>query len=105
MNADPTTKPADNDTPGEGEEIKIVGKYSQWLIKQWMGLQQKADEEYAYGSPDWGVALERHQDQFMEDLYKTTDDLKLFERFKHRIDTNKRDINQIASTDDLYELV
>ena len=77
MLADPTTK--DNATQeGVDQEITKVGAYSQWIIKQWMGLQQKADKEYAYGSPDWGVALERHQEQFMEDLYKVTDDLLKF---------------------------
>tara|TARA_R110001583_G_scaffold78667_3_gene213101 strand:+ start:1069 stop:2385 length:1317 start_codon:yes stop_codon:yes gene_type:complete len=104
MLADPTTKSEENTNPAEGE-VEKVGKYSQWIIKQWMGLQQKADEVYAYGSNEWGVKLEQLQEQFMEDLYKTTDDLKLFERFKHRIDTDKRDINQIVSTDALYDLV
>ena len=33
MLADPTSIGADNDTPGEGEELKKVGAYTQWLNK------------------------------------------------------------------------
>jgi|TARA_R110002020_G_scaffold31127_4_gene97433 hypothetical protein len=103
MLADPTTK---QDTASEEAtgDVQKVGAYSQWLIKQWMGLQQKADAEYAYGSPDWGVALERHQDLFLEDLYKVTEDLQKFNRFKSRIPEDKRDINRISNTDELYEI-
>jgi len=105
MQADPTTKgefEGDRDT----RDVKKVGAYTQWLIKQWMGLQQKADEEYAYGSPDWGVALERHQGQFMEDLYKVTDDLLKFDYLKKTGRyKGEKDINQIKSIDDLYDQV
>ena len=69
-----------------------------------MELQQEADKEYAYGSPEWGVALERLQATFMEDLYKVTEDLQKFDRFKSQIPQEKRDINRLASTDELYEL-
>ena len=106
MLADPTSVGADNDTPGEGEELKKVGAYSQWLIKQWMGLQQEADKAYAYGSNEWGVKLEQLQEQFLEDLYKVTDDLRKFNylkttgRYK-----GEKDINQIKSIDDLYDQV
>lgn len=106
MLADPTTKSNEDDVEGvvADTEIDKVGAYTQWLIKQWMGLQQKADEEYAYGSPDWGVALERHQNLFMEDLYKVTDDLQKFHRFKRQIPVDKRDINRIGSVEELYDL-
>ena len=103
MQADPTTK-GDFEGDRDTRDIKKVGAYSQWLIKQWMGLQQKADEVYAYGSPDWGVKLEQLQKQFMEDLYKTTEDLQKFHRFKSQIPQEKRDINKITSFDELYDL-
>ena len=103
MQADPTTK-GDFEGDRDTRNVKKVGAYSQWLIKQWMGLQQKADEVYAYGSPDWGVKLEQLQKQFMEDLYKTTEDLQKFHRFKQQIPQEKRDINRIESFDELYEL-
>ena len=104
MLADPTTTPGEEVDIDSGD-IKKVGKYSQWLIKQWMSLQQKADQEYKYGTPEWETNLKRLQDLFLEDLYKTTDDLKLFERFKHKISEDKRDINKVVSVDELYELV
>jgi len=103
MKADPTTKVAeDNDQT----EVTKVGAYTNWILKQWLGLQQEADKEYAYGSPDWGVALERLQGLFMEDLYKTTEDL---EKFHHLKKTKKykgqKDIGQIKSIKDLYDNV
>lgn len=105
MLADPTTTQNQENLPTDTEtEIKKVGAYTQWIIKQWMSLQQKADEEYAYGSPEWGVALERHQELFLEDLYKVTEDLKKFDRFKREISEDKRDINRVMSTDELYKL-
>jgi len=108
MNADPTTTQEDE---GLGNidpdaEIKKVGAYTNWLIKQYLSLQQEADKEYAYGSPDWGVALERHQNLFWEDLYKVTEDL---EKFNHLKKTKKykgqKDIGQIKSIKDLYDNV
>ena len=105
MLADPTTKiEGENTAEEDTREVKKVGAYAQWIIKQWMGLQQEADKHYAYGSPDWGVKLEQLQKQFMEDLYKTTEDLQKFHRFKQQIPQEKRDINRIESFDELYEL-
>ena len=81
MLADPTTRPGE-DVDIDSGEIKKVGKYTQWIIKQFMGLQQEADKAYAYGSPDWGVKLEQLQEQFFEDLYKVTDNLLMLDRLK-----------------------
>ena len=105
MQADPTTK-GDFEGDRDTRDVTKVGAYSQWLIKQWMGLQQKADEVYAYGSPDWGVKLEQLQAQFMEDLYKVTDDLLKFDYLKKTGRyKGEKDINQIKSIDDLYDQV
>tara|TARA_R110001592_G_scaffold64479_2_gene198167 strand:+ start:1362 stop:2618 length:1257 start_codon:yes stop_codon:yes gene_type:complete len=103
MQADPTTK-GDFEGDRDTRDVKKVGAYTQWIIKQWMGLQQEADKVYAYGSNEWGVKLEQLQNQFMEDLYKTTEDLQKFHRFKQQIPQEKRDINRIESFDELYEL-
>mgnify|MGYP001411991572 FL=1 len=103
MQADPTTK-GDFEGDRDTRDIQKVGAYSQWIIKQWMKLQQEADKHYAYGSPDWDVKLEQLQKQFMEDLYKTTEDLQKFHRFKQQIPQEKRDINRISSFDELYDL-
>ena len=35
------------------EMLKKVGAYTNWLVKQWLGLQQKADAEHDYGTPEW----------------------------------------------------
>ena len=52
MLAGPNTR---DNTAQEGvdQEVTKVGAYSQWIIKQWMGLQQEADQAYAYGSNEW----------------------------------------------------
>ena len=105
MLADPTTK---DNTAQEGvdQEVTKVGAYSQWIIKQWMGLQQEADKAYAYGSNEWGVKLEQLQEQFMEDLYKVTDDLLKFDYLKKTGRyKGEKDINQIKSIEDLYDQV
>lgn len=103
--ADPTTRQPEG--PRDEGEIQKVGKYVQWIIKQWLGLQQKAQEEYPYDpkptSPFQGK-FKQLQDLFLEDLYKTTEDLVKFDRFKSQIDASKRDINKITSTDELYDL-
>ena len=108
MLADPTTKSNENDVEGviDKTEIDKVGAYTNWLIKQWMSLSQEADKEYAYGSPDWGVALERHQETFWEDLYKTTEDLEKFHYLKKtKKYKGEKDIGQIKSLHDLYDNV
>ena len=108
MLADPTTKSNEDEVEGliDKTEIDKVGAYTNWLIKQWLGLQQKADAEYAYGSPDWGVALERHQNLFWEDLYKTTEDLEKFHYLKKtKKYKGQKDIGQIKSIEDLYDNV
>jgi len=105
MQADPTTK-GGFEGDRETRDVTKVGAYTQWLIKQWMSLVAKADEVYAYGSPDWDVKLELLQAQFMEDLYKVTDDLLKFDYLKKTGRyKGEKDINQIKSIDDLYDQV
>ena len=103
--ADPTSRQPEG-ARDEGEITK-VGKYAQWIIKLWLGLQQEAQKEYPYDpkptSPFQGK-FNQLKDLFLEDLYKTTEDLIKFDRFKSQIDASKRDINKITSTDELYDL-
>jgi len=78
--------------PDESElsKIKKVGPYSQWLIKQFiLGKRKDNSGEFAK--------------LFFEDLYKVTDDLKKFDRFKERIPEEDRDINKLT-IEQLYEL-
>lgn len=105
MLADPTSVPGD-DVDIDNGEIKKVGKYTQWIIKQYMGLQQEADKFYVYTSPDWGVKLESLQNQFFEDLYKVTDNLLMFDRLKTmKKYKGEKDVNKIKSLDGLFDEV
>ena len=105
MQADPTTK-GDFEGDRDTRDVTKVGAYTNWLVKQWVGLAQEADKEYAYGSPDWGVALERLQRLFMEDLYKTTEDLEKFNYLKKtKRYKGQKDIGQIKTIRDLYDNV
>ena len=105
MQADPTTK-GDFEGDRDTRDVTKVGAYTNWLVKQWLGLAQEADKEFAYGSPDWGVALERLQRLFMEDLYKTTEDLEKFNYLKKtKKYKGQKDIGQIKSVTDLYDNV
>ena len=105
MQADPTTK-GDFEGDRDTRDVTKVGAYTNWLVKQWLGLAQEADKEFAYGSPDWGVALERLQRLFMEDLYKTTEDLEKFNYLKKtKKYKGQKDIGQIKTIRDLYDNV
>ena len=105
VKADPTTR-VDTDGEEDKAEVQKVGAYSQWLIKQYMSLQQKADKESnaPYGTPEWKATLDRLKNMFQEDLYKVTEDLQKFHRFKSKVSKDKRDINRISSPDELYDL-
>ena len=105
MQADPTTK-GDFDGDRDTRDVQKVGAYTNWLIKQWLGLQQKADAEHDYGTPEWTQKLERLQELFMEDLYKVTEDLEKFHYLKKtKKYKGQKDIGQIKSVDDLYDNV
>jgi hypothetical protein len=106
--ADPTTRiPQGEDidtlTPEKMENVK-VGKYSQWLLKNFVAptfSDERANVEK--GSPEYKRMMDEHQRVFIEDLFKVTDDLKKYERFKNQFPQDKRDINKLTP-DDVYEL-
>jgi hypothetical protein len=89
--ADPTTKkPADfNDADFSPESLKKVqpGQYVNWMLKN-------------YESPetDDSGSVQRARDLFMEDLFKLTDDLKKFTKYKQYFPVEKRDINKFTPT-------
>jgi len=101
MKADPTTRQTD-------EEIKKVGAYSQWVVKQYMNLQQSCDG-YGYDpSPnsEWSQCLAESQRVFMEDLYKVTEDLLKFDYLKKTGKyTGEKDINKFQNTQALYDAI
>lgn len=87
---------ADPKSRVEGEDVKKVGEYTQWLIRQYLKLLPKDGEEVDKRE------LKGKLDLFFEDLYKTTDDLRKFDRFKNRL--GERDINKY-SIDSLFDAV
>ena len=101
--ADPTTKipegmDIDNVRPEQMEKVKI-GKYAQWLLKNFVTPKLPADHPLMISDPGSGqyrAALKQFQDLFMEDLYKTTTNLQKFERFKNRLPQEFRDINKLT---------
>jgi len=86
--------------PSDWESIN-AGKYTQWLIKQYLNLKPEVDSTH----PAYERQLKQVKDVFMEDLYKVTNDLKKFDRFKSRLPQDKKDINKITSVPELYDLV
>jgi len=91
-------------TPEQMEVVK-VGKYTNWLLKNFLKptfTDERANVEV--GSPEYKKMIKGYQDRFMEDLYKVTDDLKKFERFKGQLPQESRDIAKLTP-DSLFGLV
>ena len=80
---DPTTR-------RDGNEIKKAGTYTNWLLKQYLKLEPDAE----YGSASFKSEMRELQRLFFEDLYKTTEDLQKFDRFKGQLELEDRDINK-----------
>jgi Leucine-rich repeat (LRR) protein len=101
--ADPTTKvpegmDIDNVKPEQMEKVKI-GKYAQWLIKNFITPKLEPNHPLMVLDPQSGQyksALKGFQDLFMEDLYKVTTNLQKYERFKNRLSQEYRDINKLT---------
>jgi len=89
--ADPTTRQDDGN-------IKKAGKYSQWLIKNFVNKFKKTEDETDRTKEE----IARDRELFFEDLYKTNEDLQKFERFKSRLDN--KDINSY-DFEKLYDAV
>ena len=89
--ADPTTKTSENfniegASINDMENVK-VGKYVQWLLKHFSSPKQNELDlpenlPMDFASREFKSAIAEYRRLFMEDLYKTTDDLKKFERAK-----------------------
>mgnify|MGYP000845267312 CR=1 FL=1 len=103
--ADPTTKApegfnVEEATENDMEPVK-VGKYAQWLLKNFVSpkmseLELPADQEIDRTSKVYKNATMEFRRLFLEDLYKTTDDLKKFERAKTYLPQEQRDINKFT---------
>ena len=73
--SDPTTR-------RDGDTIKKAGKYVNWVLKQFLQIEPKIEAQY--GTPQFKKELKEKSDLFFEDLYKTTEDLQKFDRFKRK---------------------
>jgi hypothetical protein len=95
VNADPTTRTnnVDMGTADSKELAKVkAGKYVQWLIKNYLS----PSTERQPGENGYDREVIQVKDTFMEDLYKVTDDLAKFERFKNKLPQDMRDINKLT---------
>ena len=84
VQADPTTRlnNVDIDTASKEDLGKIkAGNYVDWLVKQYLNVptERKPDEQ------GYVRELMMMRERFFEDLYKVTEDLKKFDRFKKRL--------------------
>jgi hypothetical protein len=79
-----------------------AGSYVPWLVKHY--LMPKTESERKPGDYTYEKELKVAKEVFLEDLYKVTDDLKKFERFKGRLPKEMRDINKLTP-DQLYDAV
>jgi len=112
IDADPESKiQTDMDVDafrGDFSIVKKVGPYAQWIIKQYLSLVpmsgdgetplSKDDEQY------YKKELSRSRSQFFEDLYKITEYLTKYHRFKNRLPAEQRDINKMTVSS-LYDAV
>lgn len=103
--ADPTTRLNDvnlgDEKISKEDMAKVkVGEYTPWLIKNYL----RPKTETAFGDYGYEREVAQLKDRFMEDLYKVSDDLKKFNRFKGKLPVEKRDINKL-SVDELYDAV
>ena len=103
VNADPTTRAnnVDMETADSKELAKVkAGKYVQWLIKNYL----TPSTERQPGDNGYEREVKQIKDTFMEDLYKVTDDLIKFEKFKNKLPQDMRDINKLSPSS-LYDAV
>ena len=86
-------------------EIVKVGKYTNWLLKNFLKPNIELDSGVTDPkSPAVRAAVKEFQRLFLEDLYKVTDDLKKFDRFKGQLSDEQRDINKLT-VDSLFDAV
>lgn len=103
VQADPTTRlnNVDLNTTDEKELEKVkAGKYVDWIVKSFLEIPTESQPGDSY----YPRELKMLQDRFIEDLYKITEDLKKFDRFKGKLPLEKRDILKLTPAQ-LYDAV
>lgn len=106
--ADPTTKVPEGfdreDLSTENLSKIKPGKFRNWLLVNYAKPVIKDDEGNIIDkdNPFYNQELKRKRELFMEDLFKVTDDLKKFEKYKQYYPEDKRDINKFT-VDSLFD--
>lgn len=103
VQADPTTRLNDIDlnTDNEKDLEKVkAGKYVDWIVQSFL----KIPTETQPGDPNYNRELKMLQDRFIEDLYKITEDLKKYDRFKGKLPLELRQIQNLTPNK-LYDAV
>ena len=103
IQADPTSRLNDvNLDRASKEELSRVkvGEYTPWLIKSYLNVKT----EIPKGEQGHEREVKQMRERFMEDLYKVTEDLQKFKRFKGKLPVELRDINKL-SPETLYDAV
>jgi len=105
--ADPTT--AIPEGLGDIDELTVedmdkvkVGKYTQWLIKNFVSPKASDFEfegERDSKNPSYKKAKKRFEELFMEDLFKQTERLQFYEKVKQYLPQEQRDINKLGIRD------
>jgi hypothetical protein len=108
--ADPSTKkPNGFDTTDLSPEnlSKIQpGSYTNWLLRCYENPQLDPDTAMVEpGTVSYRRAIESARDLFMEDLFKVTDDLKKFTKYKQYFPLDKRNILNFKSPDELFRFL
>lgn len=86
---------ADPTTARDGDKIKKAGRYTQWILKQFLNIEPNIEAQY--GTSEFKREKSQKINMFFEDLYKVTEDLQKFDRFKNRLTDNEdRDINNLS---------
>jgi len=107
--ADPTTKvpegfDATDYTPENIKKIK-PGKFRNWLLKNYEKPEIFDNGEMVTpDNPYFNQLLRDKRNLFIEDLFKVTDDLKKFERYKQYFPEEKRNIDKFTP-DSLFDFL
>lgn len=100
--ADPTTKVPEgfDQTDLSDDNLKNIkpGMYRNWLLKSYEkpALNSEDAASVEVGSKSLEKAVKEARSLFLEDLFKTTDDLKFFTKYKQYLPQDKRDINKFT---------
>lgn len=103
VQADPTTimNNVDPENADSKELAKIkAGRYVNWLIKTYLNPKT----ERSIGDRGYEQEVSQVKELFMEDLYKVTNDLMKYDKFKSRLPEDKREIQKLTPSE-LYDLV